>query len=244
MKIRWKRENSTKHGGARHHNTHHFYRRRHGGSQIVFQPCDNKQRGRRHNICNCGIHRIRIRTTKLRWGMGGGELHLESSRQPGHSKESLWCCHSSKRHHLSELKSYMCMIYSHIVWRVKHAPNRTEYACFNSRRPGIPSLLFKIYNLKKKKLFEEEKIAFNVLSFCICPTHSIITLSNNLLKSINKKNNVLWKIYLNTTICATICEMLIQLCHASHPIAMNTCIHKCLVAHPDIVWVGIVDIVV
>ena len=41
--------------------------------------------------------------------------------------------------------------------------------------------------IKKKKLFEEEKIAFNVLSFCICPTHSIITLSNNLLKSINKK---------------------------------------------------------
>merc|ERR1711953_420792 len=81
----------------------------------VIQPCDNKQRGRRDYICNCGWIIIIIHKPRLSRGMGGGELHLESSRQPGHSKESLWCCHSSKRHHLSELKSYMCMIYSHIV---------------------------------------------------------------------------------------------------------------------------------
>ena len=44
--------------------------------------------------------------------MGGGELHLESSRQPGHSKELVWCCHNSKEHNLSDLKVESAMICS------------------------------------------------------------------------------------------------------------------------------------
>ena len=42
--------------------------------------------------------------------MGGGELHLESSRQPGHSKEFFWCRHNSKEDHLSDLKVESAMI--------------------------------------------------------------------------------------------------------------------------------------
>ena len=44
--------------------------------------------------------------------MGGGELHLESSRQPGHSKEIFWCRHNSKEDHLSDLKVESAMICS------------------------------------------------------------------------------------------------------------------------------------
>ena len=44
--------------------------------------------------------------------MGGGELHLESSRQPGHSKEAVWCRHNSKEDHLSDLKVESAMICS------------------------------------------------------------------------------------------------------------------------------------
>ena len=42
--------------------------------------------------------------------MGGGELHLESSRQPGHSKRCFWCRHNSKEPHLSDLKVESAMI--------------------------------------------------------------------------------------------------------------------------------------
>ena len=44
--------------------------------------------------------------------MGGGELHLESSRQPGDSKDLFQCRHNSKEHHLSDLKVESAMICS------------------------------------------------------------------------------------------------------------------------------------
>ena len=42
--------------------------------------------------------------------MGGGELHLESSRQPGHSKEKVWCRHNSKENDLSDLEVESAMM--------------------------------------------------------------------------------------------------------------------------------------
>ena len=95
--------------------------------------------------------------------MGGGELHLESSRQPGHSKDGFWCRHNSKERHLSDLKVESAIICSVEIEHHGKSPQMINFTWIMQTRVSSISTHFScIFILYELKLLNKGRLLIPV----------------------------------------------------------------------------------
>ena len=100
--------------------------------------------------------------------MGGGELHLESSRQPEHRKDSFWWRLNSKEDHLSDLKVESAMICSLEIEHHGKSPQMINFTWIMQTRVSSISTHFScIFILYELKLLNKGRLLIQSL---VCRT--------------------------------------------------------------------------